>query len=146
MPSNLAARLVMANAAVAVSRANEERRAQGDSPRLPDMFQGTSFLAVEIRELAGRLGDDADALGAANHSRSLDGMRAASVALSQHQLQIAELLVTLQRVLAFHAERAKAATVACVAYQVSDGVVCDVCNLRWDANDPYPPKCKRETS
>lgn len=30
----------------------------------------------------------------------------------------------------------------CKARQYSDQMVCDQCQLKWDANDPDPPECE----
>lgn len=32
----------------------------------------------------------------------------------------------------------------CRIQQWSDETVCTVCQLRWDTNDPEPPKCPKE--
>jgi len=34
---------------------------------------------------------------------------------------------------------------ACNARQQIDEMYCSTCNLRWDMNDPSPPKCKPGT-
>lgn len=34
----------------------------------------------------------------------------------------------------------------CCAYQVSDQMICDRCQLLWDVNDPQPPSCEKGIS
>lgn len=34
----------------------------------------------------------------------------------------------------------------CKAYQTSDSMNCDECDLYWDANDPDPPACRQQNT
>ena len=34
---------------------------------------------------------------------------------------------------------------ACLARQYSDQMLCGICGLAWDVNDPEPPECKTVT-